>query len=210
MSVLKKSGEIMKKAILWTVLLVLLIAIIPISAGVKQDHNTKKTENSQANEKDTITLNENEQDSVISNVMEYLTEDADTEGKKAVVALCKNNALAQKIKGNKLKTTKVSKYSDSFYEELKKILNEDDTLITHNGDRVYIPIAKLCPGHIVESEDFPYISSVACPWDIQSSDYIKGYDYPCGISIYGINSLCSLGFEYKYVLAYFLPQFSIY
>lgn len=205
----KKSGEIMKKAILWTFLLMILIAIIPISAGIKQNQKEIKTEITQTNVNKKIKLDENEQDAVISNVMEYITEDTDNECKKAVVALCKNNATVQKEKGDKLNTTQVSKYSDSFYEELKEILKKDDTIITYKGEKVYIPITKLCPGYIVESEEFPYISSVACPWDTQNSEYIKGYDYPCGISINGIKSLCFMGFEHKYVLSCFLPQFDI-
>ncbi len=199
----------MKKAILWIILLILLSAIIPITAGIKYDINTKETVNSDADATTSVELNDDEKDAVISNVMEYVTEEFDTECKKAVVALCKNNALVQKNNGLKPKATQVSKYSDSFYEELKEILSEDDTTISFNGDRVYIPIVKLCPGYIVECADYPYISSVACPWDLQHQNYNKRFDYPCGISINGLQSLCSSGLDCKYTLSHFLPQFTI-
>ncbi len=208
----EKSGEILKKAILWIILLIILTAIIPITAGVKQEVvpvNTDNPNNSKDNEVADIELNEEEKKAIISNVMEYITEDCSTECKKAIVALCKNNALVQKSKGLNSQSTQVSKYSDSFYKELSELLDKDKTNISINGEKQYIPIINISPGYIVEDPDYPYISSVACPWDLQSPQYQKGIDYTCGISVNGIESLCKLGFESDYVLSYVLPMFSI-
>ncbi len=209
---LEKSGENMKKVILWIILLILLIAITPITAGIKQEVlsvNTENTTSPKATEASDIKLNEDETKAVISNVMEYITEDYSTECKKAMVALCKNNALVQKSNGLKPRETQVSKFTDSFYEELSELLRTDKTKISIDGKREYIPIINISPGFIVEDPEYPYISSVACPWDLQSPQYQKRIDYNCGISVNGIESLCTIGLDHIYVLSYFLPMFSI-
>ena len=209
---MKKSGEFMKKSILWIILLIILTAIIPITAGIKQETVSANT-NNDTNQKSEIIadieLTEEEKKAVISNVMVHISEDYSTECKKALVALCKNNALVQKIKGLETQSVQISKYSDAFYNELAELLKEDETCISLNGERQYIPIINISPGYIVEDPEYPYITSVACPWDLQSPQYQKSADYKCGISINGIESLCSLGFVKDYALSYFLPMFSI-
>lgn len=199
----------MKKIVLWILFLALLSAILPFTAGIKHygeiiRRNHSETEKSQMTE-----FTKEETDIVISTIMEYIAEDSDTEYKKAVVTLCKNNALAKKDSNEELDIANTSSYSDSFYEEIKDILAKDTADLYCKGKRVYIPLTNLSPGYIVQSADFPYITSVACPWDTQDPKYNKNYDYPCGLSANGIKSLCDMGFDYKYVLSYFLPEFSI-
>ncbi len=189
----------------------MLIAFIPVTAGIrsipqrKESHN--KPEHTTVNK--TADFTQEEIDIIISNAMEHLKEDDNTESKKALIALCANNMLYNKIKGVHSEASEVSNYSDSFYKELTKITETLSVTLETDNKTMYIPIVSLCNGQLTEDEEYPYIKPIACPWDVLNTEYNKEYDYPCGISVNGIRELCSQGFTYIQVLSHFLPDFSI-
>lgn len=199
----------MKKTMLLIISLIILIAVIPVTAGIKMVKFEKTDSKSESAKRNNIVFTDSEKDYIIGNVMEYITEDSCKETKRAVLTICANNAAYKKENNISQKNAEISKYSDSFYEELKTMLQNEYTTLYYENKRVYIPVVRLCPGYIVEDEAYPYIACVASPWDKLSADYNENAEIACGISIYGIDSLCSQGYSCEQVLSHFLPYFTI-
>ncbi len=216
----------MKKIILWCLGFLLLVALIPLASGIKgleiqKDPENIATKATESNDKSVNTLiktntpklnselSEKEIEIIVSKVMEHITEDANTETKKAILAVCKNNYLYMKGKGETEFQTEVSKYSDDFLKELIRIYNESDYIITYKNERVAIPMVPQNGGFTSTNDEYPYIQAVASPWDTFSKSYIRGAQYPCGVSIYGIDYLCNDGLSWNEALSWYLPNFTI-
>ncbi len=212
----------MKKTILWSIIFLFLVALIPMVSGIKgielndlPINKTSKTTNNiitqttpdESNITDELT--DSEKQLIFCMVMEHITEDAHTETKKALLAVCKNNYLYLKEQSNADFETKVSKYSDSFLEELHKLYNEDEYTISYKSKRVSIPLVTQNGGFTATSDEYPYIESAASPWDTFSEGYLRGETYPCGVSVYGIGYLCENSMSWKEALGWYLPNFTI-
>ncbi len=213
----------MKKIIMWCLCFLMLVALIPLASvikGVETPITSDKT-TTNANAEVTVSadeagfsvptsdLSEEEKEIILCKVMEHITEDATTEAKKALLAVCKNNYLFLKGKGTTDFETDISKYSDDFLNELSNLFEENDYTITYKGNRVAIPMTPQNGGFTATSDEYPYIRAVASPWDTFSKSYIRGAEYPCGVSIYGINYLCEEGLSWSEALAWYLPDFKI-
>ena len=60
----------------------------------------------------------------------------------------------------------------------------------------------------VVSDNYPYLTSVASPWDCLSEEYDE--NLRCvGVSMNGVNYLCAKGYSAEDALLYYLPDFSV-
>lgn len=212
----------MKKSAVLFLSVFMILLIIPVFAGgfplsgrKSRDKQTSATAVSIADETDKNLsenineLNDDEIDYILAKVLEYTDENTNIEAVKAVIALCKNNFLYHKHTSSSQDEINIDTYSDEFLEELRSLYKETDAFLQYNNETVYIPITNVSPGYIVTDEKYPYIISVACPWDTFSGEYIPDYDYPCGISINSIGYLCEYGSDYIDALRWHLPCFDI-
>lgn len=201
----------MKKVILWVFCFLLLIIFIPICAGIKTN-DTNKTNTSVTEPTETANkteLSQQEIEYVVCNVMEFITEDCNEECKAAVLTLCVNNAIYSKINNIELSATQISDYSDEFREELITMYENSVPTLLFEGNIVYIPIADSSPGYTVTDKTYPYILSVASPWDKFDENYNQNNTYPCGVSVNGIEYLCQSGSTCEEALKWYLPNFII-
>lgn len=212
----------MKKIIIWSIFLLLVIALIPMFSGIKGLETPKIIQNNTKNKEKSLhsvttadetipeqKLTDEETEIIVCKVMEHITEEADTETKKAMLAICKNNYLYLKAQGVSEFETEISKYSDSFFEELKTLYSENEYILLYDNKQVAIPMVPQNGGFTATSDEYPYIESVASPWDTFSNNYIRGAIYPCGVSIYGIEYLCRQGLNWQEALMWYLPSFTI-
>lgn len=146
---------------------------------------------------------------IVSQALSVCDDSYCDEGIKAILAICKNNYIYNTNSGKTLTEASITSYSDEFYQKVETLLSELDTDIKLNGETVYIPYTPLCHGNTEESADYPYIKSVASPWDCQSPLYMYTNIYDSGVSIYGIDYLCKEGYDAKNALRYYLPDFDI-
>lgn len=80
------------------------------------------------------------------------------------------------------------------------------TLCT-NGKAFFIPFCYSSNGKTSTNSEYPYITAVASPWDCyNNTDYDSEY---YGVSLCGINYLCSEGYNYEEALLWYLPDFEI-
>lgn len=213
----------MKKTFLWGITFLFIIALIPMVSGINaietDKMHIKKTTNLTETSKETPVstdekviadeLTDKEKELIFSMVMEHITEDKNTETKKAILAICKNNYMCLKNTNNTSFQTSINKYSDSFLSELHNLYNKNEYNVLLNENRVYIPLVEQNGGCTVTNDEYTYIEPVASPWDMFSEGYMRGYEYPCGITVYGINHLCESGASWKEALSWYLPEFTI-
>ena len=212
----------MKKSIVLLASVLLIAVIIPFSVGFTHIKNTKETSaytNSSAESiaqdssallsENEIILNDDEIDYILSKVLEYVDENTNKEVIKAITTICKNNFIYHKQTGSSQDEVDIKYYSDEFLEKLRIIYKETDVDLLYNNNYVYIPIVDNSPGYIVTDNKFPYIISVACPWDTFCEDYVPNYEYSCGISINSIEYLCETGSDYIETLRWHLPKLTI-
>lgn len=104
------------------------------------------------------------------------------------------------------------KYGNS-YEEISDKITEainsvKEIYIYYNGEVAYIPYADCSSGYTQTDEKYPYLISVASPWDCLSEDYSQ--DNVCtGVSLNGIEYLTNNGCDYTAALKRYLPGLEI-
>lgn len=210
----------MKKTILLCICLLLFAVIIPIFAGFDSFNSRTKpailssssdeasTEDTTLPSKKANELTEDEIDYIICKSMEYIDTDSCEETKKAILALCKNNFIFNKTNNSKQDEIDIDTYSDDFLEELRELYTKTELTLLFEGLRVYIPISVSSQGYIITDEKYPYMVSVASPWDNLSEKQNKDAAYPCGVSVTGIDYLCMNGSDYKQSILWYLPKFA--
>lgn len=220
----------MKRTVFCCIGLLLIVALIPFASGIKgvkipnlSKLSVQSSSDEEALEASTETQTEPLQDEILSSdnlsdeeieiivckVMEHITEDADGDTKRAMLAICKTNYLYLKSQDNTDFEADISKYSDDFLAQLLNIYKEDNFILTLNGEIVPIPLTPQNGGYTATCDEYPYIQSVASPWDSFSESYIRSAVYPCGVSIYGLGYLCEQGLDWKEALSWYLPNFTI-
>ncbi len=192
--------------ILCFLLLMISIPIIVVYGDISANKNADEVHSTQdeSDKNDTFYIEE-----ICAYVMENVSESASKETKMAVMAICINNYAYNLEHDIENKEHNVSEYSDEYLSELKSIYEELDCNLEYNKEKVFIPLVKHCGEYTTKSDEYPYLKSVASPWEKLRSDYEPEYDYPSGISVFGINYLCENGSDYKSVLRWFLPDFEI-
>lgn len=144
-------------------------------------------------------------DKLIKTAAALCNEDFCDEGLKCALVIVKNNMSISDTKPD-AEQKKISKY---FYERLFKLYEETTATLNYKGKTVFIPTASLSTGFTQEHPDYPYIKSVASPWDCTHKDFVYGKEYARGISMAGLNYLCENGMSYTEALKWYLPEFTI-
>lgn len=199
----------MKKYFICILCFLLAIASIPIIAVFEHKDYAELLDVVSQTDDEINTEKEDIKENIVANVMEYVKEDANIETKKAVMAVCINNYKYNLQNNISMPDYSIANYSDEYLEELCNLYTELDVEIKYEDKTVYIPLVKYCGEYTSESDDYPYMTSVATPWEMQRSDFYPDYDYPCGISVYSIEYLCENGSDCKSALRWFLPDFEI-
>lgn len=207
----------MKKYLTLCLCFIVIIGFVPVIAHLYSKEN-KLTNQNDASTSDEVQsfsdaqkceISEDELEYVLCEAMQYTDTDSNEETKIAVLSLCLNNLLYYKESSQKLPALAVSNYSDDFLQELKGLCIDKALCITINNKRVYIPIVKHSGEHSANSEDYPYLSEIATPWERLRPDYDPDYEYPCGVSAYGIDYLCENGSSAESALGWYLQDFDI-
>lgn len=210
----------MKKTFIWGLAFLFLVALFPLTSGIKEYDKRTNTELAKTNAVSSNSSSRDEYENnaeptikeieiIVCKVMEHITEDAHAETKKALLAVCKNNYLYLKKQGFTDFEAEISKYSDSFFEELCSLYKESEYKILLDGKSVPIPLTEQNGGFTATNDEYPYILRVASPWDTFSENYVRGAEYAGGISIYGISYLCENGMKWNEALKWYMPNFEI-
>ncbi len=196
----------MRKVLILCITLFIILAVAPLLASYisednKSEGNTESTSISSDNEID--------EEYILKYAAYIADEDFCDEGLKAVLSITKNNTLYFETEGKEKDNISAEMYSEEFLQRLRKIYNEVEINIKYKNETVYIPTSSLSAGFTKEDENYPYLRSVASPWDTFNDEFIYGKDYSTGVSLEGINYLCSNEADYKTALKWYLPEFEI-
>lgn len=199
-----------RKIIAYLVLLAVM-ATVPIIT-IKYSDNAEKPNNSSAD----TPAESNDKNYIITGLTAALCSDNFSEESiRAAAILIINN---YSVNPNDFDLTDKNifldeKYVDDsnkdYYSKVKKVVNSLDELsITADNKSIFIPYSTVSSGYTLNSDESDYIISVASPWDCFSSEYSN--DTKCiGVSIYGINYLCSNGASAEEALKWYLPKLEI-
>ena len=194
----------MKKVYIFAVIWFLILIIIPLVAVALSGDSEDIMPSAPQKTKEVLadTANEIDKDKLIRSTALFCKESFCDEGIKATSEVIRNNIMT----GHNYNTDNLN-ISDEFYDRIGKICQGDSFKITFNDKKVYIPIKELTDGYTETDENYPYLSKVASPWDLNSEDYIEGKYSGAGISAYGINHLCENGESPQNALLWYLPGF---
>ena len=98
--------------------------------------------------------------------------------------------------------------SDSELKERVEAINNSDSELLWHGEKHFIPCSPLSGGATQTDSDYPYLRSVASPWDCLDEKYGENADC-AGVSMRGVNYLCGRGFTAEESLLHYLPDFTI-
>lgn len=195
----------------------IILAIVPLAAFCDFSKNTTTADKKDvafatadtASEK-TSDMSENEQ--TVRLAAAYYQKDMANEALKAVCLICRNNLKVEKnpslLSDSDMKAKWQSAYSESLAEIQKAAEETEKYAITYKGKSVFIPLSYSSQGYTATSDEYPYLQSVASPWDKGASDFDK--NNKCyGISILGLTHIIKQGEDYKTALLWYLPDFEI-
>ncbi len=198
----------MKKTVILILIWFLIIIFIPLICVLAKGEYTQPPQKEQAantiESPPVYTTSEYSDDTLILVTSQYCNESFCDEGIRGVSAVIRNNLEA----GYDYNTDN-TEISDEFYDRIKTICKSKLITLKYNNKTVYIPITKLSEGCTRTTNEYPYMETVASPWDMSSNDYIYGKEYAEGISAYGINYLCENSGSASDALKWYLPEFSV-
>ena len=96
-------------------------------------------------------------------------------------------------------------------EELKKRIHSvysSEKELFYQNESKSIPVAPLSNGQTLSDDRYPYLTAVASPWDCLTKDYDENLSC-VGVSMNGVNYLCTKGYSAEEALLYYLPGFSV-
>lgn len=181
-------------------IILLMSPVILVLIIEKPDITINFTKNSSESAKNVI-FNE---DDVINFAANMIEEDFCEESMKAALLVAETN-----FKSGKNDEINADGLNEELREKLRKLYKSLDAQLTYKEKYVYIPTTLLSAGNTKKSKSYPYIISVASPWDTFDKDYVFSKEYPEGISMKGIDYLCKNGMSYKNALKWYLPDFCI-
>lgn len=157
----------------------------------------------------TATEDEMETDIIVRMAVDLLDENSSKACKIAVLNICRNNFNYLRQMGRAPEKISISNYSDSLYKELEEIFYNDRINITYQNETVFIPIYK--SGHLktATADEYPYMTSVATPFESLSRDFKYDSASFCGVSVYGLEHITKEGYDAIKGLKYYLPNFEI-
>ena len=202
------------KRIAVLLLLLLILALVPLTAFF--DLSPAKKTSGENNSETNKTVQSLGEPAVMCAAL-YFSEDLEPDTLKAICLVCQNNCRADKdflknsenyLSDNAMK----EKWKDNYSENLKKLRDALDAVknmkITYNGKEVIIPISYISDGKTATGDEYPFLQSVASPWDKNSKEYSK--NSKClGVSVYGMNHIIKQGKAFTTALLWYLPDFEI-
>lgn len=207
------------KKILFTGLLILalfiLTPIILLSENKKETNTTSPETNitpSPAIIETTVTENDfsKEEAEYIATFATNLLKYEDTKAlKEAVLVLSVNNYKYQLQNEEPLTELRVNSFSDELFSELQSMLRDTVTELHYGNEKVYIPIISYGSINTVTDEDYPYLVSVATPWESENINFNRFYGDTCGVSVSSMRYLSEKGLSTEEILAWHLPEFQI-
>jgi len=199
----------MRKVLIFCIAVFVVLLIFPVATSFLSGDmvSFEKNETTNVYEGTNDVIKAKEKEKIIRLAMSICSEEFCDEGLKAALCLAKNNLrYSENFKNN---TDSLVTYSDEFFKRVSKIYEDVDVSLTYKEDTVYIPTASLSKGFTATDEKYPYMKSVASPWDCICEDFVYKKEYAHGISLWGINFLCEEGLNYKEALRWYLPAFEI-
>lgn len=205
----------MKIKVLSILILLIFMAILPFAATKCGTAQNSKVTSASAD----IALkgdNERDNEEILCGLVAALySEDYHSETIKALTILLNTDYITDPQSFD-LSSDEVCIYEDAadyslkaIYPQIEEIVNSSQEIsLFYNDKNVYIPYSTRSNGYTVKSQDFPYLSPVASPWDCYSSEYDENLECQ-GVSIEGINYLCGKGMSAKEALLWYLPDFEI-
>ena len=208
----------MRQKIIFIIVLLLVMATLPLAISKNFTKNISKQTFSEK-DKQSETFNENSQDftkeTLASLVAAQYRDEYNEETLKAIAVIIHTNYKTKPDSFNFDDSDIYISESDadsSLKENYHKIKTAVDGVyektLCQNDKAFYIPYSYLSNGTTKTDEEFPYIQSVASPWDCYSNEYDEDSDC-VGISLYGLNYLCKKGYVYASALKWYLPDFEI-
>ncbi len=138
------------------------------------------------------------------NALSLCRENFDDETIKAVCILQRTNIRAG---DTEVKTADYPSETE-LYKRVKAIYNANKEILCYQNQTVTLPCSPCSGGFTEAAEEMPYLSAVASPWDCKSDLYDA--EIHCrGVSISGVQYLCSQGLSAEEALLWYLPGFHI-
>lgn len=208
----------MKKLFLWSLCILCVIVFIPFCVGINWNKTTptestqteiENSNNNKAENTTNLSISSEDEDAICCISMEYIDKNTDDETKKAILALCANNYFYNKSNNQNQNLLEISTYDDNLLTQLREIFRKGVPELFYNRNIVYIPIVKINSGYTATCDEYPYIKSIASPWDMFSDDYPPKNSEECGISVAGIEYLCKNSYNATEALRWYLPDFEM-
>lgn len=201
----------MKKLLIIILILIAVFAAIPIAVTTKgnaPEENSISTSPTEAQKEPSGISTEDELIYAVSDSMQYIDSDTPKNVRQAVLDICRNNLKYYEENEIELPSVSITSYSDELYKKLTKEYENRRFSFKHGNKTVLIPLSK--SGHLATAtaDEFPYLESVASPWEAYREDFKKTSEAPCGVSVYGLIFLSEKS-DIRDALCYYLPGFEI-
>lgn len=193
----------MRKVLISGVMIFLALSAIPFLT--LKAVQTRPNPSDISTEKTEFTTSDTAKENTIKSAADLGEEGFCDEGLKCALVIAKNNLNSAQCKDS----TEYKEYPEEYYRRLERLYDEADLTLQYNEKIVYIPTSSLSKGFTEEDSQYPYIKSVASPWDCLDNDFVYDKEYSKGISMKGLNYLCENGMNFKEALSWYLPEFSI-
>lgn len=196
----------MRKALIFCTIMFIILAAAPLLTSYisKDNRDFKKTESTSISVKNAI-----DEDYIFQYTASITDENFCDEGLKAALSIAKNNTRYFETEGKERDNIPTEVSSKELLNRIKNLYNDVDVSIEYKSEIVYIPVSSLSVGFTKADETYPYMESVASPWDTFNEKFIYDKDYSAGVSMEGINYLCNEKMSYKEALKWYLPEFDI-
>lgn len=193
----------MRNKIIALICMLLAMAALPLTVVGFSGHSSAASEKSAT--KDSAEKKVDNSDIICKTAAKICGEDFCDEAVRAALILVNTNYIFDENSvdnsGFNSSEELISRIKQVYYSVSELYLNKE-------GEISYIPYSEISNGKTVESKDYPYLYSVASPWDCFDENYDE--DYECvGVSMRGINYLCENGYSAEEALLWYLPDFEV-
>ncbi len=223
-SIISNGDEKMKKIFILSFLVLVISAGTPLLVlgnGETRDKNAETEVSSQTtaskaytqlkNENTAATVDEDSNGKkrlTAGHALEYLNDNSPLELKLAVIEICKNNYRYNELH-SLAQESDTSNLNESLYNELLNLYDKTSLSFSQGGKTRFIPLVKSGHLHSATDDEYPYMASVATPWEAESPDFEYDKSVKCGLSITSLKYLIDAGCSRREALGYLLPEFDI-
>lgn len=187
----------------------LLMAILPFAASKCRNNTTAKTAVEGIATPDTA---DNRTDVLCALTAAKYREGYGIETVKAIALILNTNYKLKPEsfgKNDFLYKEDASGNISEVYSDIEGAVNSvKEKTLCKDGKAFYIPFSQSSNGKTSASRDYTYLEAVASPWDCFEEGCDEG-DVCVGVSLTGVNYLCSNGESFENALLWYLPGFSI-